>query len=78
MFNPFSQLPYELQSQIYSEYDLIASRKINKLTLDITKQSFLNKICNKSITKQEVNDYMTNLPDHIYFFFEDNARTWPL
>ena len=70
-FNYMTELPYELQSEIYSEYDtnLIESQRINKLSRNITKQSFLQQICTKPITRQEINHYMKNLPDHVYFFY---------
>ena len=74
MFPSFSKLPYELQSEVYSQYqpNLIQSRKVNQLTRSITNQSFIENICNRPISNQEINDYMTNVPDHIYFFYEEH------
>ena len=72
-FNYMTQLPYELQSEIYSEYNnnLIQSQSVNKLSRNITKQAFLQQICTKPITRREINEYLRNLPDHLYFFYQE-------
>lgn len=79
-FNSFQQLPTELQSLIFSEDDamLIQSQMVNKFSRKITQQAFVQNICNKPISNQEIENYISHyLPEHIYFFYEDRRSNAP-
>lgn len=79
-FDQFKSLPYELQSNIISEYNLPSSRRINKLTQIITKDAYI-ELCKKPISAAEVNQYVSDYkPDTIYFQYshDDQDRIIPI
>lgn len=73
----FKTLPPELQSIILSE-NLDVLGKTPLLTRDmlkIVKQPFLNEICNKPISRKEIELYVDKyMPEHIYYFYHENIR----
>ena len=52
-FEQFTSLPFELQSEILSEYNHVLSKTptINKQIKNITKQSFIANICTLPINQ---------------------------
>ncbi len=73
-FTHFKNLPLEIQSLIY-EANLQSSYRTDKLSNRITKNAYVDKICTKSITFNEIKNYIAEYqPEHIYYFYQEKSE----